>query len=232
MALSRNALSNAPLFAGWSQSLVDQLASASSARAYARGAHVTTGVGHERQALLVVSGVVELSQPVASGRRFLLRLVGPGEVTGLIRLFEDADVDYGYVVRECSTVIHIPCVALLSALNQRFELWPSFVRSSLEGSSGLVGNVLEQVIVGSAEQRIAATLRRLSLLFGVQSDVGVRLGVRLSQDDLADMLCVSRQTVNKELRGMEEARILSCSYSTITIIDNEALAQLARGRTH
>lgn len=207
-----------------------RLADACTARVYPRGAPVATGAGPKREALLVVSGVVELSQAVATGRRFLLRLVAPGQVTGLIRLFADAPVDYGYIAREASKVIHIPCEALRATLNANVVLWPAFVRDSLDESSRLLGSVLERVIVGSAEQRVAATLRRLGVLFGVQSDAGLRLRVRLSQDDLADMLCVSRQTVNKELRRMEEAGIVVCNYSAITIIDSPALAQLAEGR--
>src|SRR4051812_32900746 len=154
------------MFSDWPPTLVHRLADASFARTYSRGARVSTGAGPGRQALLVVSGVLELSQNVAAGRRFLLRLVGPGQVTGLIRLFDDAPVDYGYTVREAAKVIHISSTELLNVLDSHPTLWPAFVQTSLDGSSRLIGTVIEQVIVGSAEQRVAATLRRLGILFG------------------------------------------------------------------
>lgn len=71
--------------------------------------------------------------------------------------------------------------------------------------------------------------RRLSILFGVPDGDGLRLRLRLTQDDLADMLCVSRQTVNKELKRLEESGVIASTYKTVTVMDREALERIVRG---
>ena len=48
-----------------------------------------------------------------------------------------------------------------------------------------------------------------------------------SQGELAERLDVSRQTVNKELKRLEEAGLVASTYSTITIVDPEGLRKLA-----
>lgn len=230
-ALTLSALAMSEMFARWPLDLIEQLARSARLRRYERGTHVTTGYGSGRQVLLVVSGFLEVSQSDADGRRFLLGIVGAGQVSGLIRLFGDPPVEYGYLVRERAVVIHLPCEDLVLALNREPLLWRSVTKGVLERHVTVLGSLLDQVVVGSVDQRIAATLQRLAGLFGVKVAGGVRLSLRLSQDDLADMLCVSRQTVNKELKHLEEAGVIATTYNTVTIVDRSALQDIIDSRS-
>jgi DNA-binding GntR family transcriptional regulator len=51
--------------------------------------------------------------------------------------------------------------------------------------------------------------------------------LRISQSDLAAMLSVSRQTVNKELRLLEQRGLLQAAYGRLTIVDLAGLLRLA-----
>ncbi|RZI97518.1 MAG: Crp/Fnr family transcriptional regulator [Variovorax sp.] len=230
VALIRNALGNAEFFANWRPEMMARLVQGAKLRRYARGEQVPTGTGAARQALLVVSGFLEVSQMTSTGRRFVLGIIGPGATTGLIRLCSDMPMEYNHVVRERAVVVHFSCDNALAALNSEPTYWSGVAERLLERQAELIDTVLEQVVLGPADQRIAATLQRLAILFGVQGGEGVRLRLRLSQDDLADMLCVSRQTVNKELKRFEENGVLICTYNTVTIVDPQALASIAARR--
>ncbi len=229
-AVIEGAVTAAGLFANWPVELVGRMVQSARLRRYDRGASIPTGQGPERRILLVVSGLLEVSQVATAGRRFLLGLIGAGETTGFIRLFGDAAVEYGYFVRERCTVVHLQCEEMLACLGLRPALWQNVAQEVLNRHVRVLGSVLEQVVVGTADQRIAATLNRLALAFGVESSEGVTIRLRLSQDDLADMLCVSRQTVNKELRRLEEAGVIASRYNTVTILNREALAGIVGRR--
>ena len=224
--LVQNAMAASGLFSRWRPELIAQVARAACLRHYERGGIISTGSGSQRQALLVVSGFVEISQINARGRRFVLRILGPGLVTGLVRLLDDTHLDHGYFARERAQVAHLPCAELIAALDSDPMQWKGVLRSVLHGHADLLANVFNQLIGGTPEQRVPATLRRLSRGFGVQAGEGVRLRLRLSQDDLADMLCVSRQTVNKALKRLDDDGVISSTYSAITILDRAALDKL------
>ncbi|RYF33145.1 MAG: Crp/Fnr family transcriptional regulator [Comamonadaceae bacterium] len=230
VALIRNALGNAEFFADWRPEMLARLVQGAKLRRYERGEQVLTGAGSARQALLVVSGFLEVSQTTSNGRRFVLGIIGPGATAGLVHLCGDVPVEYGHVARERAVVVHFFCDNALAALNSEPTFWNGVAERLLRRHAELVDAVLGQVVLGPADQRIAATLQRLAILFGVQGGEGVRLRLRLSQDDLADMLCVSRQTVNKELRRLEENGVLVCTYNTVTIVDPKGLANIAARR--
>ncbi|RYF62479.1 MAG: Crp/Fnr family transcriptional regulator [Comamonadaceae bacterium] len=230
VALIRHALGNAELFANWRPDMLARVVQGAKLRRYERGEQIPTGTGSARQALLVVSGFLEVSQTTSTGRRFVLGIIGPGATTGLIRLCSDMPMEYGHVVRERAVVVHFSCDNALAALNSEPSYWGAVAERLLARHAEVVDTMLEQVVLGPADQRIAATLQRLAVLFGVQGGEGVRLRLRLSQDDLADMLCVSRQTVNKELKRLEENGVIVCTYNTVTIVDPQSLANIAARR--
>lgn len=230
VALIRNALGNAEFFADWRPEMIARVAQGAKLRRYERGEQVPAGAGSARQALVVVSGFLEVSQMTSAGRRFVLGIIGPGATTGLIRLCSDMPMEYGHVVRERAAVVHFSCDNALAALNSEPSYWSGVTERLLGRHAELIDTVLEQLVNGPADQRIAATLQRLGILFGVQGGEGVRLRLRLSQDDLADMLCVSRQTVNKELKRLEDSGVIACTYNTVTIVDPQGLASIAGRR--
>ncbi|AMM23233.1 hypothetical protein AX767_01705 [Variovorax sp. PAMC 28711] len=159
-------------------------------------------------------------------------IFGPGELMGLVRLFDDPLLPYGFVAREPALVAHLPCRGLVAIFDADPLRWKEVTRFALDRQVDTLDTLLNQAVLGRTDCRIAATLQRLGNLFGVQAARETRLRLRLSQDDLADMLAVSRQTVNKELRRLEAAGILRCTYNTLVILDRGALSRMAAERRH
>jgi CRP-like cAMP-binding protein len=91
-----------------------------------------------------------------------------------------------------------------------------------EGLGEAVTVVANLVQPGSA-LRVA---QRLLTFVGLYGDVRLALG-GLSQADLAIMCGLSRQTLNKELRSLQAAGVVSITYRTIEILDLGALQAIA-----
>jgi len=87
----------------------------------------------------------------------------------------------------------------------------------------LTGHLVEALYV-PAEQR---TLRRLLELLRQYRSSGNSWTVPITQQDLAAMAGTSRPTVNRVLRGMEEAGVLRLGRGRIEVLDVVALRHRA-----
>ena len=76
--------------------------------------------------------------------------------------------------------------------------------------------------------RLAKRLGDLAEARGIVTEAGVRIDLRLSQDALADMLGVSRQSLNPALRQLQAQGLVCVGYAAITICNPAGLEALAK----
>jgi CRP-like cAMP-binding protein len=229
MALQR-CLKDCELCKDWPDDAVASLAVHCRLERYSRGRQVLAHDPARRDVLVVAGGCLEVTRSSAVGKRFLLSLVGRGQVVALVRLLPAQEpTGYEYHAHEETDIVHVPVGPLLSLLDERPVLWRSVALLMLERQRGNI-EALHDIAVGSLTQRVAATLDALGRLHGAPTHDGLLLQLRLSQDDLGAMLGVSRQTVNKELRALEHGGVIGVDYNTITIRDRHALWRLAAGQ--
>lgn len=91
---------------------------------------------------------------------------------------------------------------------------------------------LEQIAIQtrSLSQRLAQRL--LFILEGYGNHLIVQeRQIHISQDQLANMLTVSRQTINHELNLLEKQNIIKISFRKIEILDIEKLNLIAKSHT-
>ena len=85
-------------------------------------------------------------------------------------------------------------------------------------------------LLGALDCQLANAVVQLARVHGRIAQGSATLHVRVSQSDLAAMLSVSRQTVNKELRRLEQRGLLHAEYGRLEILDLPGLEWLAQGR--
>jgi CRP/FNR family transcriptional regulator len=78
-----------------------------------------------------------------------------------------------------------------------------------------------------AEQRVAAILAKFTLRSGIQEANGIRIGVRLTHQDLADMAGLTKETTSRILSRFKKERIISGSGKQLIILDLPRLQQMA-----
>ena len=64
--------------------------------------------------------------------------------------------------------------------------------------------------------------------WGVGGPEGIDISLRLPQEDLAQLLGVSRQRINQELKSLERQGVLSARYGRIRISDLATLERASR----
>ncbi|KAF1068138.1 Crp/Fnr family transcriptional regulator [Variovorax sp.] len=195
---------------------------------YGRRTQVLAHDRHRRELLVVVSGCLEISSMSPNGRKYVNALLGPGQVAPLVRLLEEVPLAYDYHAHEDSVIVHLPSDAVLAVLDAEPLLWRDVAKLGLQRQR-LSIVLLQNQMLNSIHGRVAAALMNLVHFYSGQGEDGAPPLVRLSQTDLAAMLGLSRQTVNKELGRLVEEGAIDMRYKRIRIIDAERLARIAAG---
>lgn len=173
---------------------------------------------------LVSSGRVAVRVTTSDGEVVTLSILGPGDFFGEQALL-------GPRHQRTASVVALEPVETLSMDSSRFDelrrAHPSVERFLVEVLAAQVRRLtahLVEALYVPAEQR---TLRRLLELLRQYRSSGTSRTVPITQQDLAAMAGTSRPTVNRVLRGMEEAGVLRLGRGRIEVLDVEALRRRA-----
>ena len=216
------------VFGSWPLVRQEELLKSARLERYARHARVLARDRHPRDILVVVSGSLEISSLNASGRKYVNTLLGPGMVAPLVRLLEDAPVNFDYHAHEDALIIHLHADAVVAVLDAEPVLWREVARLALQRQR-LSLSMLHGLTLGTVRRRIAATLLTLAEYYGAPQESGMDLRVRLPQQELAALLGLSRQTISKQLRTLADEGTIAMSYKRVALLDMPALARIAAG---
>ena len=151
----------------------------------------------------VAGGAAKVSRALGSGRDLAIGLMEPGA------WFSCGPAPGGYAVEGRGALV------LLVVDARELELLKGMFPSLLPALFGLneqllhrLGEMLEELNDMPLATRIARQLSALGQRFGVAGAEGLRLSVRVSQQDLADLTGACRQRVNAELKAFERRGLL------------------------
>lgn len=229
-------IAGARLFAGVAADDVAELARHARGLAVARGKTIAAPKGKDDEVFIIEKGAAAfLDRDPATGRSVLVALMGPGEVIGLARAAEAMNGDQASRTGEWRALSNLTLVAIPM---------PEFVRvlrRSDELSAACLGSIarsLRQVTARFTaslqyplEMRLAAFLEELgAIASGKQWEPTVNIG-RLQQTQIAEMLSVSREHINRTLIMWEKSGLIFQARSGEIVIENrKRLSQLAGAR--
>lgn len=212
----------------WPDAVLAQIAAGAHLHRYERRTQVLAEDRQQRDLLVIVSGRLEVSGVNAMGDKFVLTLLGPGEIVGLVRLLpHDVELVYDYHAHQDTVLVHLPAERLHAVLDAHPRLWKDVALLAVSRQQGSIEQ-LQRRAFGRIDQGLAEALLRLMHWSGQPGEDAPEVSLQVSQADLAAMVSVSRQTINKEIRLLSQRGILTAHYGQLTIHDMPALRQLAR----
>jgi CRP-like cAMP-binding protein len=173
----------------------------------------------------VVEGTIRIGATSAEGREALLAVLEPVNWFGEIGVFDRQPRTHDARADGNTTLLHMPQSALTALLDGTPALLHAFALL-LTHKLRLTFTVLEETALLPAPVRVA---RRLLLMADGYGDLrlGSRRVLRVPQEQLAQLLALSRQTVNQVLKDLQARGILRLAYGEIELLDFAGLRELA-----
>ncbi len=217
-----SSLRKIPLFESFSQSALEHL-SASLRIQKLRKKQVLFRKGDEGTALYVVKkGRIKIVLPSRLGEEVILSIFSEGDFLGEMSLFDRKPRSADAVAMEESEVYVLNRTDFYSLLQQH-ETAIQCVLSSLSERLRKMNDLLESVSSLSVSAKLAKKLIELGRDFGERNKDVVRIGLRLTQQEMADLVGATRESVNKELKVMRDKGLISTVSGYIQLHDLERL---------
>jgi CRP/FNR family cyclic AMP-dependent transcriptional regulator len=170
---------------------------------------------------------MKLTRAAGDGRENLLSVIGPAEMFGELSLFDPRPrTSSASAVTEVVLAV-LPHDALLPLLRKRPEISLHMMRALVQRLRR-ANDVTADLVFTDVPGRVAKALLDLANRFGQQTDEGLQVHHDLTQEELAQLVGASRETVNKALADFAARKWLTISARSVLIVDPERLRKRAR----
>ena len=222
-----DALMQAPLFSALDAEAAAALrASMAEMRVQRGGIIFAVGEAGERM-YVVLDGKVKLGQTSPDGRESLLAVLGPGEVFGELSLFDPGPRTATATAVTDTVVVGLGHADLRPWLTGRPEVAESLLQA-LAQRLRRTNEALADLVFSDVPGRVAKQLLDLADKFGQPGPDGVLVHHDLTQEELAQLVGASRETVNKALADFTQRGWVEVDQRQVLLIDMERLARRAR----
>ena len=217
----------APLFSGLDSSAADALRTSMNLVKLRKGQSLFKEGDDGDHLYVVSSGKVKLGTKSVDGRENLLMILGPGDMFGELSLFDSGPRTATATAVTDSKLLALGQDKVIPWVREHPEVSLQLLArlaSRLRRTNEVVGDLVFSDVPG----RVAKALIDLGVKFGDKRTEGLFVNHDLTQEELAQLVGASRETVNKALADFAQRGWLRLEARSVMILDYERL--LKRGR--
>jgi len=222
-----DALMQAPLFSALDAEAATALRASMVELRVPRGDAIFTEGEPGDRMYVILDGKVKLGQTSTDGRESLLAVLGPGEVFGELSLFDPGP--------RTATATAVTDVVVIGLGHDNLRPWlagrPEVAESLLQALAQRLrrtNETLADLVFSDVPGRVAKLLLELADKFGQPGPEGVLVHHDLTQEELAQLVGASRETVNKALADFTQRGWIVVDQREVVLLDMERLARRAR----
>lgn len=225
--VSETAISNAPLFESLDDEVRELLRSAMGEVSLRRGETLFSEGDPGDRLYLVVDGKVKLGHRASDGRENLLAVLGPGELLGELTLFDPGPRTATAIAVGPTRLAELRHDEFVALIDSRPELAKHMLRA-LAIRLRRTNEALADLVFSDVPGRVAKALLDLADRFGEQTGDGVHVPHDLTQEELAQLVGASRETVNKSLADFIARGWIRLEGRAVRLLDVDRLRRRAR----
>ncbi|HSZ43899.1 MAG TPA: Crp/Fnr family transcriptional regulator [Streptosporangiaceae bacterium] len=176
---------------------------------------------------IILSGKIKLTKASVDGRENLQSVHGPGEMFGELSLFDP--------VPRTASATAITDTELAGLAHDDVRAWLSsrpevsmHLLQALAQRLRRINEVKADLVFTDVPGRVAKALLDLEERFGVPTPDGIQVNHDLTQEELAQLVGASRETVNKALADFAARGWIQLAAKSVLIVDNDRLRKRAR----
>jgi CRP/FNR family cyclic AMP-dependent transcriptional regulator len=227
MGQADDALSEAPLFDALSEEDSRALRAGVSVVKLARGDRLFSEGDVGDKLYIIISGKIKLTRAAPDGRENLQSVHGPGEMFGELSLFDP--------VPRTATATAVTDAELAGLTHDDVRKWLStrpevamHLLAALAQRLRRINDVKADLVFTDVPGRVAKALLDLAERFGVQNSEGIQVNHDLTQEELAQLVGASRETVNKALADFAARGWIQLAAKSVLVTDADRLRKRAR----
>lgn len=170
----------------------------------------------------IVSGRVKVSYVSDDGQETVLGFRGPGDVLGELSAIDGEPHGAMVTVVDEGEALALPADRFVAALEAQPSLAIALLRSligRLRDADRKRAEFTELDVVG----RVARRLVELAVEYGEPTDEGIRIGLAISQRELAGWVGSSREAANKAIAQLQVQGYVIAERRALTIRDLDGL---------
>jgi CRP/FNR family transcriptional regulator, nitrogen oxide reductase regulator len=175
---------------------------------------------------VLLKGRIKLSKLTVGGNIVTMHYSGPGEAIGVIAVLREIDYPVSAETVEDCELISWDRITMRNWLQAE----PQIAINSIRILSNFINIFQDRITELSTERvgrRIARTLLRLAKQTGIKEENGIRINMRLTRKDIADMAGTTLFTVSRTLSGWETDGLIDCSQPQIILTSPHLMVNIA-----
>ncbi len=200
----------------------------SRSRIYPRGAVVFHEGNVARGVYVLSSGRAKVSISSADGKKLIIRIASGGDVLGLYAGLTGRPFEATAEMLEGGRIDFIPRQDLLNLIGRQEAFGLDLVEVFSRQFSEFVDHTRMLLLSESALEKLARLMMRWSRDFGERTSDGIRVRILLTQEEIAQIIGASRETVTRLFSALKRDQIIRVKRDSMWIRDSAALASLAQ----
>lgn len=174
---------------------------------------------------MLCRGLVKLTMNSAAGKTVILRIVKPGEILGLAPCIQGVPYDTTAETVQPCQVNFMRRADLLRFLDSHGEATLHAAQELSRGCRAAHATIRALGLGATAHEKVAHLLLDWAET-GQETPGGLRLKLTLTQEEIAQLLGLTRETVTRILGEFRRKRIAEFSGSTLWIRDKQSLSRM------
>ena len=176
---------------------------------------------------VVADGKLKLGTSSADGRENLLSILGPGDMFGELSAFDAGPRTSTATAVTDAKLLSLSHDQVLSLITEHPKVGIQLL-GRLAQRLRRTNETLADLVFSDVPGRVAKAIMDLGTRFGVSKDDGLHVNHDLTQEELAQLVGASRETVNKALADFAGRGWVRLEPRAVVVLDFERLSK--RGR--
>jgi CRP-like cAMP-binding protein len=175
---------------------------------------------------IVLSGKVKVTKISHDGKEIILEIISPYDIFGGVAVLRNFPYPANAVAMEDSEILKISRKNLMRVVD-RFPNLMYIIALQLGDRMKSSYDSLKNIALERVEARIAALLLKLGNKVGVETEEGLMIDMRLTKQDVADMVGTTVETSIRTFSKFKKGGLVTDVDGKILIKDREGLMSLS-----
>jgi CRP/FNR family cyclic AMP-dependent transcriptional regulator len=221
-----NLLANVELFAGLSEQQLAGISQVTRKQVLKRRQELFHKGDAGTEIYVVARGKLKALTTSTGGDDVVFSILGPGEVIGEVALLGGTPRTASVFAIETCELLVIDRRDFMAFLKNHPDVAVKLLHV-LATRLKRVSELVEDTLFLNLPLRLAKKLMALARLYGEKVPDGLRVDLKLSQEEWGDLVGATRESINKQVRQWTEAGIVRLEKGYIVILDTVELEKLA-----